>query len=247
MLGRTHALSGATGWVAGCAAATAVGAAPSMQVMVVGGLVSAGMAIFPDIDHPQSTIARTLGPVTGLVARGIAAGASRLRSASCDHCATGRRKGGHRQLTHTALFALALGGLVSLAGWLAGARVGLVVVWVAVGLAARVLLSRRQRGTLGAVLIASVVTAAVAVTTEMPWWWLGGPVAWGTFAHSLGDAATKYGAPLWWPARIRGCRWARVGMWEPLRFTTGDTVERVVWWFLLFSSIGGTSYVLTGS
>ncbi|MDM4723442.1 hypothetical protein QTQ03_30015 [Micromonospora sp. WMMA1363] len=52
-----------------------------------------------------------MGPVTRLIARGTAAGAAALRTASC-RCCTGR--GGHRAVTHTLLFAVAAGLLVSL-------------------------------------------------------------------------------------------------------------------------------------
>jgi membrane-bound metal-dependent hydrolase YbcI (DUF457 family) len=147
------------------------------------------------------------------------------------------------EVTHTALFAVALGLVAGVAGWLAGPRAGLPVVWVATGLAARAMLTRRQRGTLGAVLLASFVTVAVYVTAGPSWWWIGVPVAWGTLAHSLGDAVTKHGAPLVWPWRIRGCRWARVGTPGWLRFRTGGLVERAVWVLLLVGAVGGFGYV----
>lgn len=244
MMGRTHALSGGAGWLAGCAALTVVGHAPSASTTMVGALVSAGFALLPDVDHPSSTIARTLGPVTRLVASGVAAGAGRLRVASCGHCAARPGRGGHRAVTHTALFAATLGVLASLAGWLAGGRAGLVVVWLAVGLAARAMLNRRQRGTLGAVLLATFVTAAVHVAADVSWWWVGAPVAWGTLAHSLGDAATRSGAPLWWPLRIGGCRWRAVGSPRWARFRTGGLVERGVFALLLVGSLGGFGYVI---
>jgi membrane-bound metal-dependent hydrolase YbcI (DUF457 family) len=243
-MGRTHALSGGAGWLASCAVLTAVGHAPHASTVIVGGLISAGFALLPDVDHPQSTIARTLGPVTGLISVGVSAGAVRLRVASCSHCADRPARGGHRQVTHTAVFAVALGLVVGVAGWLAGARAGLPVVWIATGLAARAMLTRRQRGALGAVLLASFVTAVVYVTAGPSWWWIGVPVAWGTLAHSLGDAATRYGAPLVWPVRIRGCRWARVGTPGWARFSTGGLVERAVWVLLLVGTVGGFGYVL---
>lgn len=241
MMGRTHSLSGAAGWLAGCAGLTAAGHPQPATVVTVGAVVSAGMALLPDIDHPGSTIARTLGPLTRLIAYGVAAGADWLRGASCDHCG-GHDRGGHRALTHTGVFAIALGGLCALAAW-AFPAAGLVVVWVAAGLSARALLSRRQRGTLGAAGLATAVTLLVwAVGT--PGWWVGVPVAWGTLAHSLGDAATKSGAPLVWPLRLRGCRWHALGTPRWARFRTGGGVERFLFVVLLVGSVFGLGFVL---
>jgi hypothetical protein len=242
MMGRTHSLSGAAGWLGGCAGLAALGQPVSASTVIVGSLVSAGFALLPDVDHPQSTIARTVGPLTRLLATGVAAVSSRVRIASCDHCERRRGRGGHRALTHTAVFAVALGLVATLAGWLAGATAGLIVVWLSTGLAARAMLSRRQRGAFGAVMLASFATLAVHVTAGPSWWWIGVPVAWGTFAHSLGDAATKYGAPLAWPLRIAGCRWARLGTPDWARFRTGGGVEQVVWVLLLIGSVGGFGY-----
>src|SRR5688572_19788130 len=129
MMGKSHSLSGAVGWLAGCAALAAVGHPASGRAAIVGALVSAGFALAPDVDHPQSTIARTLGPVTRLIATGVAFAAARIRTSSCDHCERRPRRGGHRALTHTGVGAVGLGGLLSLTGLLFGAYVGLAVVW----------------------------------------------------------------------------------------------------------------------
>lgn len=244
MLGRTHALSGAAGWLGGCVALAAAGHPPAGSTAVVGAIVSAGFALAPDIDHPLSTIARPLGPVTRLTARAVAAAAGRLRAVSCDHCEQRPFRGGHRAATHTAAFAAAAGWAATVGGLLAGAYVGLAVVWVAAGLAARAMLSPKQRGTLGAALLATLITGAVAVTVGPSWWWIGLPVAWGVLAHSLGDAATKSGAPLAWPLRIRGCRWQALGTPRWLRFRTGGIAEQGIWALLAVGSVAGTGYLL---
>jgi membrane-bound metal-dependent hydrolase YbcI (DUF457 family) len=237
MMGRTHALSGAVGWLGGCAALTVVGFAPSPAVVVGGAVVSAGAALLPDVDHPGSTVARTLGPITGLLATGVAYGAATLRAASCRHCASGPDRGGHRAATHTILFAVVLGAALCAVGWLAGMWAGLVVVWGASGLAARCVLSRRRRGAFGAILVATFATGAVVVVPHPGWWWVGLPVAWGCVAHCLGDALTVSGCPLWWPLRIRGCRWRAVGSPWVLRFRTGGVAEVVVWWVLVVGGV----------
>jgi membrane-bound metal-dependent hydrolase YbcI (DUF457 family) len=244
VLGRTHALSGAAGWLGCCTALAAAGHPPAGSIAVVGALVSAGFALAPDIDHPQSTIARTLGPITRLAARAVARLAGGLRAASCDHCGRLPSRGGHRAATHTVVFAAAAGWAATAAAVLFGAPAGLVAVWLATGLAARAMLSPRQRGTLGAVTLATLITAAVAVMTGPSWWWIGLPVAWGTLAHSLGDAATRSGAPLAWPLRIRGCRWQPLGTPRWLRFRTGGPAEQGIWAALAVGTAAGTGYLL---
>lgn len=263
MLGRSHALSGAVGWLAGCATVAVVGVHPQSVTVAVGAAVSAGFALAPDIDHPSSTVARTLGPVSRLFAHGVAGLAGAARRGSCDHCRAESDRGGHRAATHTGVFAAVLGVVVAgLAGWF-GERVGLGVVGVAVWLAAHTGLSSKWRARIGdmilpgrfrflnraafrftsavgALIVAVVVVAATAdATGRGGWWWIGAPVAWGCFAHSCGDALTRSGAPLLWPLRIDGCRWAAVGtpMW--LRFRTGSGWETVVVVLLLL--VGGLS------
>lgn len=245
-MGRTHTTSAAAGWLAGCATATAVGWTPSTTAVIVGALVAAGSALLPDIDHPQSTISASLGPITGIIAWLVAAGGAWLRGASCDHCRQRRDGGGHRMVTHTVVFALGVGLAVTAAGWAFGSSAGLPVVWMATALTARVMLTRRQRGAFGAVAAACLVTAAVGGTAAASWWWIGLPVAWGTLAHSLGDAATLSGAPLAWPLRVAGCRWTRIGTPRVLRFRTGGGVEQVVWVLLAVGSVGAAGYLAAG-
>lgn len=119
MMGRSHALSEAVVWLCGCAGAAVWGAQPAAGTVVVGAAVAAGAALLPDIDHPGSVVARSLGPVTCVIARGTAAGAAALRRSSCG-CCTGR--GGHRAVTHTLVFAVAAGLVVSLVCWLGEMR-----------------------------------------------------------------------------------------------------------------------------
>ncbi len=245
MLGRTHAVSGAVGWLAGCAAVSAAGAAVSTHAIVVGALVAAGSALVPDIDHPESTVSRSLGLVTGLLAAGVYASSAWLRQRSCAHCGVRRPRGGHRAVTHTAVFPLTVGGLLSLAGWLTGPAGGLPVVWLATALAVRGVLSRRTRGTIGAAVAATLAVAAASAGSSS-WWWVGLPVAWGILAHSLGDSATMSGAPLLWPLRVRGCRWAPMGTPRSWRFRTGRAAERAVWWVLLVAGLASLSYLAAG-
>src|SRR5262249_47428211 len=75
VMGHTHAIPGAVLWLAAggmvdrfAPALAAHGAAETAAAA----LVCAGAAMLPDLDHPNSTVAHALGPVTHLLARGLA-------------------------------------------------------------------------------------------------------------------------------------------------------------------------------
>jgi membrane-bound metal-dependent hydrolase YbcI (DUF457 family) len=90
-LGRHHALSGAVVWLAGYASVAGAIGVHDPRAAVFGTPVCAAAALIPDIDHEGSLIARSLGPVSRLVAWGV--------RAAC----------GHRGLTHTGVSALVVG------------------------------------------------------------------------------------------------------------------------------------------
>ncbi|WBB94156.1 metal-dependent hydrolase [Verrucosispora sp. WMMC514] len=243
-MGRTHALSGAVGWLAGCAALGLAGHPVQGHVAVAGAVVSAGAALLPDLDHPKATASISLGSVTGgvsWVTAAVSRWVSRVTCSCCDGDADG-----HRALTHTVAFAVLLGVLLGVAGWRWGAAAGVPVVAVSAALACRGLLSpRRRRGGYG-VLVVAVAVGAVLAEGGPGWWWIGLPVAWGMIAHCLGDAATLSACPLLWPLRVRGCRWGVVGSPRWLRFRTGGPGERVVWCLLMLLGLGSGAYLVFG-
>lgn len=263
MMGKSHALSGGVGWLAGCAALTVAGLPLHPATVLIGAAVSTGMALAPDVDHPGSTIARTLGPVTRLAATGVASGAAALRLASCRHCAVRPDRGGHRAVTHTGLGALAAGLGAGLLAVFASRTVAIVVVGFAVWLAAHTALSSRTRARIGDLLLpgrfrylgkgahrfAAAVGALLVGGAAAAWadgvlpsgpglWWIGLAVFWGFLAHSLGDSLTFSAVPLLWPLRIRGCRWAPVGTPRWMRFRTGSRAETGVVWLMAAAGIG---------
>jgi len=249
MMGKSHALSGSVGWLAGCAVLNLAGHPPRPLPVVAGAIVSAGFALLPDIDHPSSTVARTLGPLTRLVSRivsGLSAGFGR---ATCDHCDRRPGQGGHRLVTHTIPFALAVTALWALAGQAWGAVASIVVVGLATWLATHTGLTtntraeivdalipgrvrgrraRRFTAVIGSVIAGAAGAFAVLFLAEpgASWWWVGIAAGWGTLAHSVGDSLTHWGSPLLWPARVRGCTWRTVGPPRWMRFRAGGPVER---------------------
>ncbi|REF98137.1 LexA-binding, inner membrane-associated putative hydrolase [Asanoa ferruginea] len=249
MMGKSHALSGAVGWLGGCAGLVAAGHPVGPVAVVAGAVVSSGFALLPDIDHPGSTVSRTLGPVTRLISRSVSDAAGAFGKATCDHCDRRPGQGGHRLITHTVPFALAVFAIAALAGRVWGVTTSVVIVGFAVWLATHTALrpntraeiidalipgqvrgkrARKYAAALGSLVAAAVVALAVREVAEpgASWWWVGLAAGWGTLAHSLGDSLTHWGSPLFWPARIRGCTWRTVGTPRWMRFRAGGAVER---------------------
>lgn len=268
MLGRSHVLSAGVGWLSGCAILESCGVAVPGVAIGAGALVSAGFGLLPDIDHPGSTVSRTLGPATRVVSTFVVWAAVTARAGSCTHCAR-RGGGGHRGLTHTTLGAFTVGLLVTVCAWMWPRPCALTVIGFGVWLAAHTALSSTTRARIGDMVLpgrfrrhgkhafrftagtgAALIGVAAAYVLADPavtsWWWLGIPVAWGCLAHSLGDALTFSAVPLWWPARIRGCRWTPVGTPRWMRFRTGSRTETVVVVLMAVAGLGAVTVLAGG-
>lgn len=244
MMGKQHAISGAAVWLAGCAVDQLHGSGPSFAAVSVGTAVCAWGALFPDIDHPDSTIARSAGPFTRVVAWAVARFGVFVHAASKTVYDRPDRDG-HRTVTHTLLWALLWG---ALAAWgqqsSRGPLVAALLVFYATSLVLRAVLSkrdrtivfrfrdgrRRRRVKMSLPLVAGLVLAGVAYDlTPAQGWWLGLAVFAGSLTHCLGDALTNSACPLLWPMRIRHQAWFKVGLPRRWRFDTNGWVElRVV-------------------
>ncbi|MEU6643169.1 metal-dependent hydrolase [Saccharomonospora sp. NPDC046836] len=221
MMGRTHAL---TGWCAGLAVAPAVGISTLAQALVFAA-TTAGFALLPDLDHPGARASKLLGPVTGGLSwllRKASAGLYAITKGPRDE----RRVGSHRHLSHTVLFAAALGALTS-AGTAAGGP------WAVAGVVVFGLLLAED--ALGDWLLPVSGGAII--------WWvyenspdplaqldgvtglLGIAVALGCVTHCLGDALTESGCPFLFPLPIAGETWYELRPPRWLRFRTGKRVE----------------------
>ncbi|WP_433223880.1 metal-dependent hydrolase [Dactylosporangium sp. CS-047395] len=237
-MGSSHAVSGAAGWLGGCALLAAAGAPVGPPVVVVGTVIAAGAALLPDCDHPSSCVAYTFGPVSRFLCRRIGRACAVLHARTRTPLDV-RDLDGHRTLTHTVLFALVTGLLAAVGGWFGGIAAAAVVTFATTGLAIRALWPKRKRGTLGATL-GGLLTAAALVTFGPAdgWWWLGLPVAFGCLAHIAGDAMTNTGVPALFPLPIGGRRWRRLRTPRLLRFGTGGRAEHLVRWLLVASAVG---------
>lgn len=180
-MGYTHALTGAAAFLAAAPALGMVTEVGPVE-LAAGAVVTAGAAMIPDLDHPSSTIARTFGWPTQLLAQWVA-----------------YWSGGHRKATHSALFAVGAG---AVAGVLVLFQVGqIVAVTLALGLGARAL-GWTKGGAVanaGTFVVCGLLAYGFAETVNLIW--LPAAYTLGCLAHVAGDACTKGGVPLAWPSR----------------------------------------------
>lgn len=187
MLGRDHALLGGLGYLV---VAPLILHDPTWQELGVGCVTSAAFALLPDIDEPGSTVSRKLGPI----------------SRSVSHV-TNTIAGGHRQATHSMLFAA----LVGIATWFALLKPMAMALIVAASflLVFRMLLPGVLRhvpfvGIAGLILTGASaywayhLTAPLAGTIAPSSQWLLLATAGGCLWHLVGDALTVEGVPIFW-------------------------------------------------
>jgi hypothetical protein len=224
MMGRTHAL---TGWCAGLGVAQLMGYTRIEHAMLFA-VTTSGFALLPDLDHPHARASKLLGPISRAVSwllRNASAAVYAVTKGPRDE----RKRGTHRHLSHTLLFAIGLG-MVASTGTEAGGPYAVAAVAV-LGL----LLAEDALGDW-----MLLVSAAGVV------WWLreAGPdpladlgrmsgvmgiaVAVGCFTHCLGDAITESGCPFLFPVPIAGETWYELRPPRVLRLRTGKRVERLL-------------------
>ncbi|MFI7042624.1 metal-dependent hydrolase [Microbispora rosea] len=192
MMGTQHALSGALAW--SCVVAIHP---PATPVLVAGYAVTAAAAIWPDLDHPGSTVTRSLGPLTWLMCQVVQA-----------------VSGGHRRGTHSLAGCATLGAVCAIAVqarpaiWASVVLTVLLAVMLA-SLAHLVPLRSWRKGWLDEFV-------AVGVAVGIAWWpgldlgALAPAVFLGTLVHALGDAITVQGIPFFWPLSRQNFRLARL-------------------------------------
>src|SRR3954469_6878346 len=224
-MGRTHA---ASGWCVGLLVGPLV--VESVVQVVAFAVLTAGYALLPDLDHPHARASRLLGPLTGLLSY-LLREASEALYARTKGPEDEDWDGGHRHMTHTLLFALLVGGLVSLVAWLVGAP----AVWGVAGfgllLAADALGSWLLTPLLigGRLLAFSTWAGGDIIGTASNLEALAGlAVATGCLTHCLGDAFTLAGSPILFPLRIAGENWFELGPPYWMRFRTGGAFEGLV-------------------
>jgi hypothetical protein len=238
VMGPTHATHGFIAGLAASQLGSLGGTAAGIPTALVLGMLGAGAAIAPDLDHAGATASKSLGPISWAASAGI-----RAISASV-YAATRTRydrpnADGHRGITHTPPGALGLGllfgGGCALAEVFGGAAAGrwtaIGVIWVFLVWALRGL--PPKSGHIQDYVAASVLTgiAYTVLTRAYPDGLpvlLGATIALGAYVHALGDGLTDYGAPLLFPLMVDGQRWHSCGSPKPLRFKAGKGWEKNV-------------------
>lgn len=241
----------ATGLLAGVGIAVAAHASPA--ALALSGLVGAGAALAPDIDHDESTITKSSGPITRGVAETLQA-LSRwtFRATRLPHDAKPTGKTGeHRGLIHAPAFHILLGVALA-AGTIASPWAAIITSYILSSAAIRSLRwslpdGIRKRLALQTPFMPPVLAAATtygivqagAFAQVGPW--LGMIVTVGMIVHSLGDGATNTGISFWWPFKRRcdrcrehdtdcpGARWDRQNVLpKPLRWSAGARREVLI-------------------
>lgn len=233
VMGPTHAMSGAA---AGLAVAQIIppewgGVSTTSEVFVFAG-IAAGAALLPDLDSPQATVSRSFGPLS-LGLSHLVENVSQL----IVNLTRGRRdkrcNNGHRTVTHTLWFALAMG-LASYALLVAfGKSAAIGMLFVLLGLAVRGLLPDWVDKSSWL-----VVTAASMLLAVLAWEWVPdsgtGPVmaaavTVGILTHQAGDLITKRGIPFFAPLLpMKGQRWWSLRLPEALRIRASGTVDKML-------------------
>jgi membrane-bound metal-dependent hydrolase YbcI (DUF457 family) len=237
MMGPSHALSGASAWLAGSWALDHfAGYEQSPLAVAVGATVCAGAALLPDLDlsgkvtrnQGGATVARTFG-VFSLFAAEVIEKVSLAIYTATKLRRDPRRTNGHRTFTHTLPFA----GLV---GWGTTAVCGHYGKWAVVGimfvmagLALRGLFDRwaERAGWLIVTLSAAVLAwvTAAHLPGERGYPLLGFAVAVGCVIHLFGDMITKSGVPLLWPIPLGGRMWRMIALPNGIAIRAGGPGE----------------------
>lgn len=204
MMGKSHAKMAGVTWIGAMAVGHSFGLSIGGYGMVVSTLAAVSAGIAPDIDHPQSSTTRNLGPIGSM-------------------CSWAVRKMafGHRGLTHSI-------GAVAFVTYamvltVAATRFTPIPLAIALGLLTATALDIMPKVPEGAEWVAGALvgTSAGAIVDSMPIWVLPAAVAWGWHMHLICDRCTIEKFPYWWPLRPRTNRTA----WK--MFRTGSTGERI--------------------
>lgn len=211
-----------------------------------------GAAVLPDIDSPNSTIARIAGRPGQALARRIDGVCQRVYRATATP-ADPRRRDGHRGLTHTLAFALGSGLITALLAWFGGGLAITLGLLLFGALARRSLFGRARTPRHLGVRVILPFAVALAMLLFVSAWFprgtesalvFGSAVTIGVLAHLATDWPTDSGVPLLWPIRIRGQRWFRWRLPRRWALHTGSAAEAPI--AVLFTAGALTQLLLGG-
>jgi len=240
MMGPSHALSGASVWLAGSWALDHFAAYhQSPLIVAVGTTVCAGSALLPDLDlsgrvtanRGGATVARTFGVLTLFVAEVVeklSLGVYHATKLSKDP----DRQNGHRTLTHTLPFTVLVGWATTAACVRYGKWAVIGILFFTIGLALRGLFEKWAERAGWAVVTLISVAAAYATYLMLPgdrgYPMLGLAVGVGCLVHLLGDIITSAGIPALWPVPMRRRMWRMVSVPDAFSVRVGGKVEMLL-------------------
>lgn len=171
--------------------------------------ISAGFALGPDIDHPNSTITRAIGQPVHLAFHGMSTASRNVRATVYDRrrFAEARKRGidpSHRALTHTLVFTGVMGCVAYLVGHssvLTAALAGVSVV-----ICRKLVPGRLQAVTFGAAAAVAMLGASVEFSPDAVA--LAATAGW--LSHVIADSCTTAGVPAMWPMKVKGRYWWRL-------------------------------------
>jgi membrane-bound metal-dependent hydrolase YbcI (DUF457 family) len=241
MMGPSHALSGATVWLAGSWALDYyAGFEQSPLAVAVGAIVCAGGALVPDLDlsgkvtknEGGATVAKTFGVFSLFLAECVeklSLGVYTATRLSKDP----KRTNGHRTFAHTLPFAGLLGWGTTFLASHYGKWAVIGIMFLMAGLALRGVFDKWAERV--GWLVVTLVSAAIAFFTaaQLPgdrgYPMIGLAVAVGCVVHLLGDMITRVGVPIMWPIPTGpGRMWRMIGIPDKLAIKTGGKVETVI-------------------
>lgn len=225
MMSVGHAATGAAG-------IALLGLIPGLMAndvtLATGIFAGAGAALLPDWDHEKATVATTFGWFSKKIA-GKIEGISAFIYLATRSGRDARRQGGHRTLTHTFLFAIAIG-ILTVWGSVNNLIVNNIVLFILMCLGLRGLFPKttRKNGKLFLYSAASLLPLSmyIGIIPSLPALSLGIMISVGSAIHSMGDCLTNSGAPLMFPIPIRRQIWYRFR--TPIRFSTGTSKGRMI-------------------
>lgn len=220
MMAKAHAATGAAGMAL-------IGLTPYVfagdLLLLLAIFLSAGYALWPDMDHPKALAATTWGFVSKWFANIVETISQWIYYATKTRKDVNRR-GGHRTLTHTFMFALLSGACTFFASENIYAKCFIIFFGLCLGLRGLFPKTTNKTGKVFVYLLASLIPAymfvgEIEIFTNFQ---LALIVTIGSAIHSLGDCLTDSGAPLLWPLPIKGQVWYRFKVPEHFRFSTGS-------------------------
>lgn len=238
MMGPSHALSGAAAWLTGSLICEQFGAFHQTPLqLAVGTMMCAGGALLPDMDlsgkvttnQGGATVAHTFGVASLFAAEcveKVSLGVYNITRLSGDP----RRHNGHRTLTHTLAYNIALGAATTALCVRFGKWAVISVLFITFAMALRGLFEKWSKRAGWIVVTAASALAAFGVHQQLPggrgYPALGIAIGVGGIVHLLGDLLTDRGCPLFWPIPIaRKKLWASVGVPNVMAVKVGGKVE----------------------